>query len=537
MVKMWSCRPLAAALIALVGWSAQAVPDDALAPGLLAKFSDGERTVGQRVVLPELGLAPDESPSPAIKPAFSASYEGFLTVTQPGRYRFSTDGELSIGGEPVEGEVALDAGRHALLLRYQRPAGPVRFGLSWMSEHFIQEPVPPSALWHEKASLRQQPEGPYSSPPHRIAQAIETMKCATCHDPAFLATMHHRFAPGALLTHMRHANPMKWYGAMTGPLLEESELISQLAEDLGKLPQPGRKRGEPSADTSKGLEMVGAQKGLACVACHDLKHHRTAAESKGPNLSYLANRVSYDWFVRWMSNPQRLKPGVAMPVFFAGQPPEQQMENINALWDYLLLGEEMPVPPELVPDPQQFVLKPTTAPMVNRVNLRLPDGRELVRAICVGLPNGVSYCFDAESCRLVFAWTGGYLDMTDHWKNQSLHPVAVVGEELMLLSAEDGLRIGNERAEFRGYELVDGLPRFEFAFGDTLVRLVIDVPSTGEIRQTFTVAARSGPVTFVGPASGSAVVAEASRGKWDGNLLTASDKERVELVVKLKKKQ
>ena len=537
MSKMWSFRLLAAVLVAFAVVGAEAVPVDALEPGLLAKFSDGEKVVSQRVVVPELGLLAGESPHPEIGPEFEASFEGILLVAQPGRYRFHTNGGLSLGGEPVAGELPLKAGQHVLKLHYKRLEGPVRLGLSWESDHFIREPVPPGVLWREmKPTVGHNPEEDFPSPPHRIVKAMEAMKCATCHDANFLATMHHRFAPDALLTHMRHANPMKWYGAMTGPLLEENDTLKQLAADLQKLPVPERQRGEPAADTSKGLEMVGAQKGLACVACHDLKHHRTAAESKGPNLSYLANRVSYDWFVRWMENPQRLKPGVAMPAFFAGQPPEQRMENINALWDYLLQGDEMPLPPELAADPGQFALKPITAPMVHRVNFRLPDGRELVRAICVGLPNGFSYCFDAETCRLVYAWTGGYLDMTDHWKNQSLHPVAAVGEELMLLSKDEGLAIGDFSPEFRGYELVDGTVRFEIVFGEAMVRLVVDCPSPGELRQTFTIAHRTEPIQFVGPVADAPVVAEASLGKWKGNLLTVAEEGEVELVVDLKKK-
>jgi hypothetical protein len=516
-------------------------PPTERAPGLLVTYTDhpagdGARKVSQVVMLPELGLALSESPHPAISPSFTASYEGVLMVAVAGRYEFDSDFALSLDGKPVTGGLALDAGPHALRLHYERPAGAVRVGLSWQSEHFIKEPVPPTVLWHERTALvGEKTAGGHPSPPHRIEQALASMKCASCHEADFLATMHHKFAPDTLLTHIRHANPMKWYGAMTGPLLEESETLTQLAEDLRKLPLPERRRGEPAADLGKGLHMVGSKGGFACIACHDIKHHRTAAESKGPNLAFITQRVSYDWFVRWMTNPQRLKPGVAMPPFLVAQSPEQQKQSIDALWDYLSQGDKMALPDELIVDPQQFVLKPGSTPLFNRAYLTLPDGRELLRAICVGLPNGVSYCFDAETCQLAYVWTGGYLDMAPHWKNQSGYPTPPVGEAFFLPSPGEGLRIGELTPVFHGYELVGGIPRFEFGYGDTTVRLMIDAPTADGLQQTFTIAGRAEPVQFVGPPAGFDISITASVGEWTGNRLTVSETGEVELLVVVKK--
>ena len=520
-------------------------PASERAVGLIATYTDGPvggGKVSRVVMLPELGLAANESPHPAISQSFTASYEGILMVAVAGSYEFDSAFKLSLDAKPVTGEIALDAGPHPLRLSYDRPAGAVRMGLSWKSEHFIKEPVPPTAFWHNKAAKAEEnPSGSHPAPSFRIRQTMVSMKCASCHDGNFLATMHHKFAPEALLTHMRHANPMKWYGAMTGPLFPESKTLSQLAEDLQKLPLPERRRDEAAPDHSKslhlrkGLQMVGTKSGFACIACHDIKHHRTAAESKGPNLSFITQRVSYDWFVRWMTNPQRLKPGVAMPPFFIAQSPEQRKQSINVLWDYLSQEDKMALPDELIVDPKQFVLKPAATPLVNRAYISLPDGRDLLRAICVGLPNGVSYCFDAETCQLVYVWTGGYLDMAPHWKNQSGYPTPPVGKALFLPSTKEGLRIGNHTPLFRGYELVGEIPRFEFAYGDTLVRLRIDAPTADGIQQTFTIAERAEPVRFGGPPEGSDISIAASVGKWTGKQLTVSETSEVELIINIKK--
>jgi hypothetical protein len=194
----------------------------------------------------------------------------------------------------------------------------------------------------------------------------------------------------------------------------------------------------------------------------------------------------------------------------------------------------MELPEELRTAPRQFVLEPGSSPMVHRVYFRLPDGRELLRAICVGLPNGMSYCFDADTCRLAYVWSGGYLDMEPHWKSQSLRPVPAVGEAWYLPSAEEGLRVGDQVPVFRGYEIVEGIPRFEFAYGQILFRLRIDAPSPREVRQTFQIPSQADAVGFVGPAGGP-VRAKASTGEWTGNRLSIPGNGDVNLILKLER--
>jgi hypothetical protein len=226
-----------------------------------------------------------------------------------------------------------------------------------------------------------------------------------------------------------------------------------------------------------------------------------------------------------------------MPAFFAGQPREEQIAKIDALWDYLQQKDKMPLPEELKNDPQKFVLKPEGKPLVNRVYMRLPDGRELMRAICVGFPNGLSYCFDANTCRLVYVWSGGYLDMTPHWKNQSLHPVPAIGQTVVLPLPEEGLAMGNLKPRFQGYELIDGIPRFEFRYGETPVHLRIELPSVDEIRQSFTIGRRSGVVHFIGPDTGSVFEGAASAGEWEGNRLSVQAGGEIDLTITSKRKE
>jgi hypothetical protein len=508
---------------------------NALASGMVATYRDEVRSVSEAVLLPELGLAAEESPHPAIQSAFTARFEGFLMIAQAGTYQFDTKGTLTLNGETVAGARELEAGNHPITLTYRREPGPVRFGVSWQSEHFVKEPLPPSVLAHPPIKPRpENAEGPHPAPSHRIRTTLAAMKCASCHDTGFLATMHHKFAPDSLLTLMRHANTPKWYGALTGPVIEENEALRQLADDLGKLPNGDRVRGETATDTTQGQRMSGTRQGLACIACHDIKHHRTEAESKGPNLSLMSERVTYDWFVRWMENPQRHKPGVPMPAFFAGQPPEERKKNIDALWDYLAKGRKMELPEELHVDPHQFVLKPATRPIHTRTYIVLPDGRELLRAICVGLPNGVSYCFDAATCQLAYVWTGGFLDMAPHWQNQSGMPTPPIGETFHLPASGDGLRIDAQVPVFRGYEIVDGIPRFEFDAGETRMTLLVNAPATDQVTLTYSVVShQKRRVTFT---NSSALDATSTLGTWTDQRLTIELNGNTEFTITLQKK-
>ena len=506
--------------------------------GLIAEYKDGKQSVRETVILAELGLSDNESPHPAVAAVFSVNYSGLLKVESAGEYEFFTKADLYINDKAVKGKLKLKGGYHTVKIVYKHKGGPVKLGLSWSSNHFTREPIPPSSYWHKPSSAADIKviKGKNPSPPLRIRLAFKNQKCSDCHETQFLATLHHKFNTENLSSLIRHAGAKKWYGKETGPVITDNQELKQLVADLKKLPYPQRKRPKVVVDHNKTIKMVGTKGGFACIACHDLKHHRSDAESKGPNLSLMTERVSYDWFYRWMENPGRLKPGVAMPAFFASQGHEERQINIDRLWEYMRQGDKMTVPAELKVDPKQFILTVKTKPIVQRVYLRLPDGRELVRAICVGLPNGMSYCFDAESCQLVYAWTGGYLDMTDHWKSKSLHPVKIIGQSFYLPGKNEGLKISDKQPSFKGYELIKGTPKFEFSLGETAVSLFIDSPAAGQLRQSYSIASRKENIEITGPDKKSSIKMSSSIGSWKDNRIIINDSADLKLNLTLKKK-
>jgi hypothetical protein len=60
-------------------------------------------------MLPELGLAAEESPHPAIQSAFTARFEGFLMIEHAGTYGFESKGTLTLNGETIVGARELGA--------------------------------------------------------------------------------------------------------------------------------------------------------------------------------------------------------------------------------------------------------------------------------------------------------------------------------------------------------------------------------------------------------------------------------------------
>ena len=93
----------------------------------------------------------------------------------------------------------------------------------------------------------------------------------------------------------------------------------------------------------------------------DLKVYRKAFEtamqvfeSNGVNLAYTGARLQKSYYRRWVRNPLRIDPATKMPVYFdaEGKSPLTDYYNgeaakqIEAVWQYIRLGEKMPSPAE-----------------------------------------------------------------------------------------------------------------------------------------------------------------------------------------------
>jgi cbb3-type cytochrome oxidase cytochrome c subunit len=233
---------------------------------------------------------------------------------------------------------------------------------------------------------------------------------------------------GAVLTQGRRARP--WMGlrmpqfgsANVGDLTEQlaaadgvdsSDTIHQFAYD--------------AQHVEAGRFLVG-KKGFGCISCHDIAGQPNTG-TRGPDLASIHERVRFDWYSRWLDDPQRIQPGTRMPtVFQNGTTAIKTVLDGNAraqsqaIWEYLSLGANLPLPDGLEP-PKGLVLQPKQKPIVLRSFM--PDAGS--RAIAVGFPTGLSFAFDPTQGRLAYAWTGQFLDAGPIWQNRGGSPAGIQG--------------------------------------------------------------------------------------------------------------
>jgi azurin len=87
-------------------------------------------------------------------------------------------------------------------------------------------------------------------------------------------------------------------------------------------------------------------------------------------------------------------------------------------------------------------------------------------AIAVRLADGLSYCWDAGTCELRYAWEGGFVDNTGLWKGKPNAVAKILGEVFFRIQARHPLRIGDPEtipvAAYKGYRLIDRYPEFHY---------------------------------------------------------------------------
>jgi mono/diheme cytochrome c family protein len=183
-----------------------------------------------------------------------------------------------------------------------------------------------------------------------------------------------------------------------------------------------------AAKIEAGRHLVG-KSGFGCISCHDLARIPNTG-TRGPDLAFMDQRVRYEWYRRWLEQAQRLQPGTRMPTVFGdGKSPLGGLlggsadAQAEAMWAYLSLGPGLPLPEGLGP-PKGMVLTVKDRPVLLRSFM--PDASP--RAVAVGYPGGVSTVFDAVTCRLCYAWSGNFLDVSPVWGDRGGSPAHVLGE-------------------------------------------------------------------------------------------------------------
>jgi cbb3-type cytochrome oxidase cytochrome c subunit len=138
---------------------------------------------------------------------------------------------------------------------------------------------------------------------------------------------------------------MPQFGAANIGRLPEALAALEGTEPDDTIYQPER----TAAKIEAGRYLVG-KNALGCISCHDLAGIANTG-TRGPDLASMTQRIRYDWYRRWLQQPQRMQPGTRMPAVFADG--KSLLDKVldgkadaqaDAMWAYLSLGPMLPLP-------------------------------------------------------------------------------------------------------------------------------------------------------------------------------------------------
>lgn len=214
--------------------------------------------------------------------------------------------------------------------------------------------------------------------------------------------------------------------------------------------------------------ILAGEKGLSCVKCHNFAPHKSTG-IQAVDLTTMTSRLREDWFLRYMINPQRYRPGTRMPSAFPnglsiqptiyGGVPNVQL---SALWQYLSDGARAAVPAGIVPEAIELI--PEKEPIVYRNFIQGLNPR----GIAVGFPEKVHYAWDADAMNLALIWQNQFIDASKHWVGRGPGFQTPLGDNIVALSKGTpfatlasgatpwpGTPAKEQGYRFRGYRLDD----------------------------------------------------------------------------------
>jgi azurin len=110
------------------------------------------------------------------------------------------------------------------------------------------------------------------------------------------------------------------------------------------------------------------------------------------------------------------------------------------------------------------------------------DGKDI--PAIPGVPGGIAvsfgpdfaYVWDSTECRLLYAWTGGFFDMSPYWgvgtggsRKGSDYVPWLDGTLVYKAAGAQPLQLGKERPKFRGYRVLSGNPEFTYELGGQII--------------------------------------------------------------------
>ncbi len=365
----------------------------------------------------------------------------------------------------------------------------------------------------------------------RLAMTLTAFGCIHCHvrdDYGGVHDSHNAFFKGSQLTlgdDGRIPPPLTWMGAKLRSswmkkVLFDGESVRHYmatrmpqygADNLSHLPELFRRldtltgpemqlptpenRSESERQREKlmraaGRELLG-DKGANCVACHTF-NGKAASTHQGIELLTSYERLQPAYFHSYLQKPGAFRPRTVMPTAwpdgvaaFKSILDGDTNRQIESIWYYLSLGTS-------AADPSGVRAVGTKLEVGDRAVVH--RGRSRVagfRGIAVGLPEKLSYAFNAETGTLSAIWEGEFANV--NWSGQGSGDFNPASKPIQLAQDVSFATLADEKApwpllpvmskeepvnpnplypknigyQFRGYYLDDSLvPTFQYRSGD-----------------------------------------------------------------------
>ena len=239
---------------------------------------------------------------------------------------------------------------------------------------------------------------------------------------------------------------------------------------------------DPKKVKSEGRHMVG-NKAFGCIKCHNFREHKSGGV-QGINMTIMADRVRRDWFIRYVLDPNKFRPGTRMPaVWPLGQTQLPKIlegdtaQQAEAVWRYLFDGTKAALPYGVGKDPIPLIAQDTPVLYRNFI-----EGAG-ARAIGVGYPEKINLAFDANDLRYATLWHKEFMDASRHWLDRGVGYQPPSGEGILQLPPGPTLAFLRKKEDvwptkankdkgykFLGYRLDDKLrPTFLYELGEVRV--------------------------------------------------------------------
>ena len=233
-----------------------------------------------------------------------------------------------------------------------------------------------------------------------------------------------------------------------------------------------------------------------------------------------------------------------MPTHFAEIGQEEFDANVQEIWAALGVDAAGPLPTGLVPGPGPWAAESRPRPSGEAVIVRAYMPEATPAAIAVGMPGGISYCFDAGACRLLYAWKGGFLDLEETlWKKlgaDRLTPTAQIQGKRFFQSMRFPFQVGasdrQPQIRFGGYRWKEGSPEFHYQVGGASVHEhILPTKEAAGFRWRFRIERVHTPMQFAVSFKGPVEIVSSSGTAREGSVrIPIEEDAHFEIMVRLK---